>query len=83
MARESFLDELDWQTRSICSRVLQCEDFDSEAASGVDDWLEAHQHELVNWKRMIAEIRSSNAQEYAMYAVAVRGLLELARDIGG
>ena len=31
------------------------------------------------WRRTIDEIRNARTQEYAMYAVAVRGLLELAQ----
>ena len=83
MARESFLDELDWQSRAICARVLQSTDFDGQCDNCVDDWISRHSAELERWNKLVDDVGLTVNREYAMYSVAVRGLLEVARDIEG
>jgi glutamate dehydrogenase len=82
LARESFLDELDWQVRSIVA-LVGASAGDEEACARVSRWLEAQSHPIERWQRMVAEIRGAVTQDYAMYAVAVRGLLALAQPSGG
>ena len=36
---------------------------------------------IERWRRMVAAIRDSRTQDYAMYAVAVRALLQLAQPV--
>ena len=81
MARETFLDELDWQSRSICARVVECASVSCDAEQCVEDWMTANQEQISAWSEMLNEMRGSQSQDYAMYSVAVRGLLEFARDM--
>ncbi len=78
MARESFLDELDVQSRAILARAA---DLAGESASpvAVAAWARAYAAPLKRWASLLDELRAAIAPEYAMYAVAIRSLPELAR----
>ncbi len=81
LARESFLDELDWQVRAIVAMVAggagEGEDIDERLAR----WEATRAPAIERWRRMVAAIRDSRTQDYAMYAVAVRALLQLAQPV--
>jgi glutamate dehydrogenase len=85
LARESFLDELDWQVRAIVAMVAggagagagEGEDIDERLAR----WEATRAPAIARWRRMVAAIRDSRTQDYAMYAVAVRALLQLAQPV--
>ena len=81
LARESFLDELDWQVRSIVALVAG----GAGAGRGIDErvasWEAMQAPAIERWRRMVAAIRDSRTQDYAMYAVAVRALLQLAQPV--
>jgi glutamate dehydrogenase len=79
MARESFLDELDWQVRSIVAWVARGGAPGSSCEERLEAWLRAQRARVERWQRTIEEIRNARTQEYAMYTVAVRGLLDLAQ----
>ena len=78
LARESFLDELDWQVREVVAWVA--------GGSGDDDpglvlsrWMAAQAQAVQRWRSTLDAIRSATVREYAMYAVAIRSLPELSR----
>lgn len=79
MARESYLDELDWQLRAIVGTVVSrgCEDEDIDAC--IDRWESERVASVAHWRALIGQVRDARPQGYAMYAVAVRGLLALAQ----
>jgi glutamate dehydrogenase len=79
MARESFLDELDWQVRSIVAWVARSGPPGSSCEERLELWQRAQRPRVERWQRTIEEIRNARTQEYAMYTVAVRGLLDLAQ----
>jgi glutamate dehydrogenase len=83
MARDSFLDELDWQVRSIVAWVSRVVAKTPDALAKPEQWLQGHETDVERWQRVVGEIRNAQVQEYAMYAVAVRGLLELAQPAAG
>ncbi|HND15004.1 MAG TPA: NAD-glutamate dehydrogenase, partial [Pseudomonadales bacterium] len=81
LARESYLDELDWQLRAIVAQVVQ------EAAAGQDigqcleRWESSRAPAVAQWRLLLKQIRDARTQGYAMYAVAVRALLALAQPL--
>jgi glutamate dehydrogenase len=82
MARESYLDELDWQLRAVVAQVAQTA---REAAAEQDIerclecWESARAPAVARWRLLLKQIRDARTQDYAMYAVAVRALLALAQ----
>jgi glutamate dehydrogenase len=80
MARESYLDELDWQVRSIVAWVMRSPGEGEGPSPRLEYWLENQKSEVERWRRLIDRIREAQTHDYAMYAVAVRGLLELAQS---
>jgi glutamate dehydrogenase len=78
MARESFLDELDLQARAIVASVIARAGGGSPSAA-VQDWERAHAPAVRRWLALLADLRATGARDYAMYAVAIRSLPELAR----
>ena len=85
MARESNSDELDWQIRSILTTVARCaygRDPDSECVrtdSPSQLWLERYEEQVERWMFMIGQLRASSANDYPMFSVMVRALIDLAQ----
>ncbi|MBV1873721.1 MAG: NAD-glutamate dehydrogenase, partial [Gammaproteobacteria bacterium] len=81
LAREAYRDDLDWQQRALTIAVLQT---DSPPGITLEErlvqWRSCYQALLNRWDAMISELKSGNAQEFAMYAVALRELLDLAQS---
>ncbi|WXL24401.1 NAD-glutamate dehydrogenase [Ectopseudomonas mendocina] len=80
LAREAFRDDLDWQQRAITVSVLQMADAPEHIEQRVSLWLEQHQDLVGRWKLMLSELRAATTTDYAMYAVAGRELMDLARS---
>ena len=92
LARESLQDDLNWQQVSITLGVI------AEAQNGngkqdaslakvsVDDlierWIDAHQLLVDRWMSLVAEMRTTNVREPAVFTVAIRELLDLAQSSG-
>lgn len=79
LARAAYRDDVDRQQRSITESILyyckQCND----ANEGILAW-EAEQSELVErWRFMLNDLRASTSEDFTMYAVALRELLDLAQ----
>jgi glutamate dehydrogenase len=81
VARESFLDELDWQVRAIVAMASRGAAGGGDVAARVKRWQDAQAPAIARWRRLVGEIRDARTQDYAMYAVAVRGLLQLAQPV--
>ncbi|UUY06923.1 NAD-glutamate dehydrogenase [Pseudomonas sp. J452] len=80
LAREAFRDDLDWQQRAITIAVLQMADGPVDVEERVVFWLEQHKALVQRWLVMLAELRAATTTDYAMYAVANRELMDLARS---
>ena len=77
LARESFRDDLDWQQRNLTVGILEASD--GTLSEAIDIW-EHDQSLLVHrWQEMLEELKSTDAMEFAMIAVALRELLDLAQ----
>ncbi|MBL4607100.1 MAG: NAD-glutamate dehydrogenase [Pseudomonadales bacterium] len=81
MARETYRDDLDWQQRALTVSVLQSKmKEDSPLEDRISLWKENYQTLLKRWKSMVNELKLSDAQEFSMYAVALRELLDIAQS---
>gem|GEM_PF-2135347 len=77
-AREGFRDELDEQQRNITIALLQMPQED-DAEGQLAAWLSRHQEPVQRWRGVLAELRESNAGDYAIYALLGHELLGLAQ----
>ena len=79
LARESYRDDLDWQVRSMTVAALQGGDDKQPVDALVAEWISRNQALVQRWQAMLAELRSVGAGDYAIVAVAMRELLDLAQ----
>ncbi len=80
LARDTYLEDLEWQQRSLAVGALQhaCELRDLDLC--LQRWM-AQEEVLINrWRSMVANLRASAAPDFAMFAVANRELLDLAQS---
>ena len=78
LAREAFRDDIDWQQRAITVSVLQMADAPLEIEARLALWLEQNHSMVERWRSMLVDLRAATGNDYAMYAVANRELLDLA-----
>ncbi|TDV63362.1 NAD-glutamate dehydrogenase [Pseudomonas sp. LP_7_YM] len=78
LAREAFRDDIDWQQRAITVSVLQMANGPADVEERLNLWLEQHLPMVERWRAMLVELRAASGNDYAMYAVANRELLDLA-----
>ena len=78
LAREAFRDDIDWQQRAITVSVLKMADAPDEIEARLALWLEQNQVMVERWRSMLVDLRAATGNDYAMYAVANRELLDLA-----
>ena len=83
LARESFMDEFEWQQRALTMSVLKSSDattIDAKRCKKViDDWMEDHTVLVNRWFLFLAELNRAPDKEYAMFSVAIRKLFELSQ----
>ncbi|CBL46650.1 NAD-glutamate dehydrogenase [gamma proteobacterium HdN1] len=78
LAREAYRDDLDWQQRTLTVGVLNA-GFEGDVNAQLVRWSELHGDMIARWRRMVEEIRTTETQEFAMYGVALRELMDLAQ----
>ena len=79
MARESFMDDLESQIRTLAVAIIRLAGKNMEYDVAVDKWLQRYP-ELVNrWRSMINELQGTAGTDFAMFSVALRELLDLAQ----
>ncbi len=79
LARETLRDDLDWQQRALTVGLLSGYSDHSTLDDSIDAWA-ADQDALVSrWRSMLAELKAADGLEFAMVAVALRELLDLAQ----
>lgn len=80
MARETFMDDLEWQLRTIAVSLLQLPNFDSDEVSDiVHTWSQQQDLLIGRWKTMVSELQAANHTDFAIFSVALRELLDLAQ----
>jgi len=80
LARDTYLEDLEWQRRRLAVGALRhvCEKRDMCLC--MDRWLEEEDLLIIRWKQMLTELHSTDAPDFAMFAVANRELLDLAQS---
>lgn len=79
LARETFRDDLDWQSRALAISVLQMEDGVLDVEERVSQWMQRHQHQVQRWQRILEEISSGSKADFPVFSVAMRELFDLAQ----
>jgi glutamate dehydrogenase len=79
LARESYRDDLDWQTRTMTIAVLQLASEGDTVEQLVQKWTALNPFLVQRWRAMLTDLKSAGAGDYPMVAVAMRELLDLAQ----
>jgi glutamate dehydrogenase len=80
LARDTYLEDLEWQQRSLAVGALKhiCEKRDASLC--IDRWVEQQSVLVGRWKEMLAQLHATDVPDFAMFAVANRELLDLAQS---
>ena len=76
-ARESFVDDLEYQRRSLTNAILRDVESEDTLDQAITSWQQKHSILIARWMEMIKELRVAPAGDFAMYSVALRELLDL------
>lgn len=79
MAREAYMDDLEAQIRSLAISIVRFHSDGRSIQETVEKWLVQHDLLVTRWQSMVKELQGTSATDYAMFAVALRELLDLAQ----
>ncbi len=79
MSRDGFREDLTNHQQAITVNVLQTGAETEEGGLLVNQWLESRDSLMKRWQRLLSEIRSNAQPNFAIFAVAIRELQELAQ----
>jgi glutamate dehydrogenase len=79
MARETYLSDLESQLRSLSIALIRFKDDEVTLDELLMRWSGQHQRLIARWKTMVNELQAVNGTDFAMIAVALRDLLDLAQ----
>jgi glutamate dehydrogenase len=79
LARSAVKGDLDWQQRILTIGVLKDNSKLIDTEKLLSTWLDTHKTLVERWQTTFSDLRSSVTLEYAMLAVAMRELLDLAQ----
>ena len=83
LARESFMDEFEWQQRALTVTVLQSSNAstidDKSCKKAIDAWMQEHEVLVRRWETFMEELNRTPEKEYAMFSVAIRKLFDLSQ----
>jgi len=82
LAREAFRDDLEWQHGLVLKSVLQGYKKGQDVKVMVEAWMQKNQSLTVRWIKVLDELRIAERQDYAMYIVAGKELVDLAKNTG-
>ena len=80
IAREGLLDDLASDQKAITVAILQCQRAGMAGDACIDNWMEQRRPLVRRWQDALAELNAAPATEFAMYAVVLRELSNLARS---
>lgn len=80
MAREAYLEDLQWQQCTLALGVLQCRDDAADIQACLTSWEEREAPMLQRWRDMLSDLHGVVSPDFAMFAVANRELLDLAQS---
>ncbi|MGC3873973.1 NAD-glutamate dehydrogenase [Halomonas sp. GXIMD04776] len=79
-AREAFRDDLDRQQLALTVNVLNLEDAPKDAKPRVEEWLKRHEDLHERWCKLITEMNAGVQTSFALFAVAIRKLVDLSES---
>lgn len=79
MARETYLSDLESQLRNLSASLIRLMDGSQDVDSFIAQWSAQHESLIARWKTMVNELQAVNGTDFAMVAVALRDLLDLAQ----
>lgn len=79
LAKSAYKGDLDWVQRALTASVLTST-VERSIPGKVKSWLTRHESQIVRWHRILSDLRSAGLQEFAILFVAIRELLDLAKD---
>lgn len=78
LARETYRDDLDWQQRTLTASIINTlPEGDIEAR--MSTWLAQSEPMIGRWRKTVAELREGDINDFAVFSVALRELLDLAQ----
>ncbi|HTF95240.1 MAG TPA: NAD-glutamate dehydrogenase [Cellvibrio sp.] len=79
MARETYLGDLESQLRSLSISLIRFKEEQMTVDELIQRWSTQHKLLIARWKSMVNELQAVNGTDFAMVAVALRDLLDLAQ----
>jgi len=79
MARESFLDDMEVQIRSLTVSFVRLKPADKNLDETFDLWTQQHRQLYHRWNTMMLELQNTSVSDFAMFSVAMRELFDLAQ----
>ncbi|PLW82640.1 NAD-glutamate dehydrogenase [Kineobactrum sediminis] len=81
MARDTYLEDLEWQQRALAVGAFRHRQPDDESLETcIAAWEHQQAQLLGRWHDMLTELHTTDAPDFAMFAVAIRELLDLAQS---
>ncbi len=77
MARESFMDDLETQLRSLATHLIPAIHTAESVDAVVSSWGEQHEAQVNRWTSMINELQAGSHTDFAVFSVALRELRDL------
>lgn len=79
LAKAGYKGDLDWIQRKLTIGVLKLKVNKSGINARIQAWLDKHHNLVERWKKVLADLRSSESKDFSILAVAVRELSDLAQ----
>jgi glutamate dehydrogenase len=80
MARDTYLEDLEWQQRTLAIGALRHLDAQRDLEAALRRWERQEELLLQRWQQMLIDLQAVEAPDFAMLAVANRELLDLAQS---
>lgn len=81
LAKASYKGDLDWVQREITLSVLKAFSKVTDLTGRIAEWALSNKLALDRWESVLVRLRSAETREFAMLAVAIRELAEIAQVI--
>ncbi len=79
MARETYMDDLESQLRSLTISLIKFSTEKSGVAVLLDRWSTQQAVLIHRWKQMVNELQAASSTDFSVFSVALRELLDLAQ----
>ncbi len=78
LARETYRDDLDWQQRTLTVSIIETLP-EGDLDARMEQWMQASEPMISRWRKTVNELREGEICDFAVFAVALRELLDLAQ----